>query len=278
MLAAMMVLPMQDGVVKLLSETLPVPMVVWARYLFHLLLLLPLLWWRLAPAERVPRKPGLQLLRATTMLASGLLFFLALAQLPLVDTLALFFISPLMVTLLAPLVLKERVGWVRRVAAVIGFLGVLIVLRPGSVAYGPYALLALSSGVANALYLMVTRQLAGAAAPLATMTFGTLFGTLVLSAWVLPRWTTPSEPEWLWMVTLGTLAMIGHYLAVKAFDFAPASTLAPLTYASVASATMVGYLFFSELPDAITWVGIAVIVASGVVVSLRERRAALGVG
>ena len=275
MLSAMLVLPLQDGVVKLLSETLPVPMVVWARYLFNLLLLLPLLYWRLPAPQRVPRRPLLQLLRAVTMLSSGLLFFLALAQLPLVDTLSLFFISPLIVTLLAPLLLGERVGWVRRAAVLVGFVGVLIVLRPGSVAFSPYALLALGSGMMNALYLIVTRRLAGAAAPLATMTFGTLFGTLLLSAWVVPRWVPPSQPEWLLMVGLGCLAMVGHYLAVKAFDHAPASTLAPLTYTEIIGATAVGYLFFNDLPDALTWLGIAVIVGSGVVVSLRERRAAL---
>jgi len=275
MIGAMLVLPLQDGVVKFLSETLPVPQVVWSRYLFHLLILLPLLMWRLPISERIPRTPGLQLMRAATMLASGLLFFLALAELPLVDTLSLFFISPLIVTLLAPLLLGERVGWVRRAAVAAGFLGVLIVLRPGSVAFSPYALLALGSGVMNAFYLIATRRLAAAATPLATMTFGTLFGTLVLSAWVLPRWSPPSEREWLLMVALGAFAMVGHYLAVKAFDFAPASTLAPFTYTEIVGATAVGYLFFSDLPDALTWLGVAVIVASGVVVSLRERRAAL---
>lgn len=275
MLGAMIVLPVQDGFVKLLSENLPVPTVVWARYLFHLLLLIPLLTWRLSPAQLLPRQPGVQLLRALAMLTSGLLFFGALAQLPLVDALALFFISPLVVTLLAPLLLGERVSWFRRGAVAIGFLGVLIVLRPGSTTWGPYALMALGSGVVHALYLIITRKLAGSAPPLATIAFGTLFGTVALSAWVLPRWIAPTPREWLLMATLGMLAMVGHYLVVKAFDYAPAATLAPLGYAEIISATLVGYLLFGDFPDALSWLGVAVIIGSGLVVTLRERQRAL---
>jgi drug/metabolite transporter (DMT)-like permease len=271
MLAGMLVLPLQDGVAKWLSETQSVPMVVWARYVFHLALLVPLLLWRLSPAEIVLRRPGTQVVRAVVMLASSLLFFGALARLPLVDTLALFFVSPLVVALLAPWLLRERVGLARLLAVAVGFVGVLIVLRPGSAVWGPYALLALGSGVMHALYLIVTRRLAGSAAPLTTLAFGAAFGAAALSVWVIPRWVPPTPQEWGLMIALGVLATVGHYLVVKAFDFAPASTLSPLGYAEIVGATLVGYLFFADLPDAWSWLGIAVIVASGLWVSLRGR-------
>jgi drug/metabolite transporter (DMT)-like permease len=274
MLSAMLILPIQDGLAKYLAENLPVPLVVWARHLIHLLLMLPLLLWRFPRAALVPRRPWVQLLRGVTMLASGLLFFGAVAQLPLVDTLSLFFVSPLVVTLLAPLLLGERVGWVRRVAVAVGFVGVLIVLRPGSVVWGPYALMALGSGVMHALYLIVTRKLAGTAPPLVTIAYGATFASLVLGVWVIPRWVPPTTEQWWLLLALGLFASIGHYLVVKAFDYAPATILAPLGYAEIIGATVVGLLVFGDLPDGLTWIGVAVIIGSGVVVSLRERRAA----
>jgi drug/metabolite transporter (DMT)-like permease len=274
MLSAMLILPIQDGLAKHLSENLPVPLVVWARHLIHLLLMLPLLLWRFPRAALVLRRPWVQLLRGVTMLASGLLFFGAVAQLPLVDTLSLFFVSPLVVTLLAPLLLGERVGWVRRVAVAVGFVGVLIVLRPGSVVWGPYALMALGSGVMHALYLIVTRKLAGTAPPLVTIAYGATFASLALSVWVIPRWVPPTSDQWWLLLALGLFASVGHYLVVKAFDYAPAATLAPLGYAEIVGATVVGLLVFGDLPDGLTWIGVAVIIGSGVVVSLREQRAA----
>jgi drug/metabolite transporter (DMT)-like permease len=272
MLGGMVVLPVQDGLAKLLSQTQPVDVVVWARYTFHLLFLLPLLALRVSRAELRPRRPGFQLLRAVLMLLSSLLFFGALARLPLVDTLALFFVSPLVVTALAPLLLRERIGWRRVVAVLVGFVGVLVLLRPDLGALEPFALVALASGVVHGVYLLVTRKLAGTAPPLVTLTYSALFGTAALSAWVLPSWRAPSSGDLLVMVALGAAATLGHYLVVKAFDFAPAAWLAPVGFAEIVGATLVGFVAFGDLPDAISWLGIAIVVGSGLYISLRERR------
>jgi drug/metabolite transporter (DMT)-like permease len=276
MLGGMVVLPVQDGLAKYLSQTQPVDVVVWARYTLHLLFLLPLLAMRVRRADLVPKRPGFQLLRAVLMLLSSLLFFAALARLPLVDVLALFFVSPLVVTALAPIVLRERIGWRRVLAVLVGFVGVLVLLRPDLGAFEPFALVGLASGMVHGVYLLVTRKLAGTAPPLVTLTYSALFGTVALSAWVLPRWAAPTPHELVVMVALGAAATLGHYLVVKAFDFAPASWLAPVGFAEIVGATLVGYLAFGDLPDAVSWVGIAVVVGSGLYISLRERRLAAG--
>jgi drug/metabolite transporter (DMT)-like permease len=272
MLGGMLVLPVQDGLAKYLSQTQPVDVVVWARYTFHLVFLLPLLAWRFGWADLVPKRPWFQVLRAVLMLGASLLFFGALARLPLVDVLALFFVSPLVVTALAPIVLRERVGWRRVAAVVVGFVGVLVLLRPGLGAFEPFALVALAAGVVHGVYLLVTRKLAGTAPPLVTLLYSALFGTVLLSAWVLPTWVAPGSRDLLVMVALGAAATLGHYLVVKAFDHAPASWLAPVGFAEIVGATLVGFVAFGDLPDAVSWVGIAVIVGSGLYISLRERR------
>ncbi len=274
MLGGMVVLPVQDGLAKYLSQTQPVDVVVWARYTFHLLFLLPLLALRFHWVDLVPKRPGFQLLRGGLMLAASLLFFGALARLPLVDVLALFFVSPLVVTALAPIVLRERIGWRRVLAVVVGFVGVLVLLRPGLGAFEPFALVGLAAGVVHGVYLLVTRKLAGTAPPLVTLTYSALLGTAILSAWVLPSWSAPSPRELLIMVALGAAATLGHYLVVKAFDYAPAAWLAPVGFAEIVGATLVGFFAFGDLPDAVSWVGIAVIVGSGLYISLRERRLA----
>ncbi|MDF1524021.1 MAG: DMT family transporter [Trueperaceae bacterium] len=272
MLGGMVVLPVQDGLAKYLSQTQPVDVVVWARYTFHLLFLLPLLALRVKRADLVPKRPGFQVLRAVLMLVSSLLFFGALARLPLVDVLALFFVSPLVVTALVPVLLRERIGWRRVLAVVVGFVGVLVLLRPGLGAFEPFALVGLAAGVVHGVYLLVTRKLAGTAPPLVTLTYSALFGAVLLSAWVLPTWAAPSPRELLVMVALGAAATLGHYLVVKAFDHAPAAWLAPVGFAEIVGATLVGFVAFGDLPDAVSWLGIAVIVGSGLYISLRERR------
>ena len=273
MLGGMLVLPVQDGLAKLLSETQPVSVVVWARYTFHLAFLLPLLAWRFSWVDLRPRRPAFQLVRGVLMLLSSLFFFAALARLPLVDALALFFVSPLVVTALAPVMLREHVGRARALAVVVGFVGVVVLLRPGAAVFEPVALLAVASGTVHGVYLLITRKLAGTAAPLVTLAYSALIGTVLMSAWVLPRWVSPSTRELALMVLLGLTATLGHYLVVKAFDHAPAAWLAPAGFAEIVGATLVGFMFFRQLPDVTAWLGITVVVGSGLFISLWERSA-----
>lgn len=272
MLAAMAVVPLMDGVAKHLSATFPVLQVVWARYFFHLLILLPVVLWRHGASALLLRNPWLQLIRGGFLLGSTILFFAAIAVMPIADALALVFVAPLVVTALSPVFLGERVGLRRWTAVSVGFVGVLVIVRPGLNAFHPGMLLALGAGTVYAFYSLATRKLSGSAPPLVTLVYTALLGAVVMSAVAPAVWAPPGTRDLLWMVLMGALAAGGHFLVIKSFEHAEASLLAPLGYSEIVMATLVGYLAFGDFPDAWTWAGIAIVIASGVYVSTRERR------
>lgn len=277
MIGAMVVLPVMDGFAKELSTKYPVLQVVWARYLFHLLAMVPLLLIRYRPRQLVPKRAGLQLVRGALLLTATSLFFAGLAQMPQATVLALLFISPLVITLLAPSLLGERVGVWSIVAVVVGFLGVLLILRPGSGAVGWSALLGLGAGLVHGLYMIFTRRLAGSAPPLVTLAYTAVVGAVATTVVVFFVWVTPTLADFGVMVLLGILAATGHFLLIKAFDYAPATFLAPLGYAEMITAVVVGYIAYRELPDVLSWVGIAIIVGAGILVSIREQKPLRGI-
>lgn len=273
MVAAMVLLPVMDGLAKGLMERYPVAMVVWARYTFHLACMLPFLLWRFGVRGLVPERAALQLVRGGLLLLGTALFFSALASLPQATALALFFVSPLVVTVLAPLLLKEQVGGWRVVAVLVGFLGIVLILRPGSSSFGWGALLAILAGVVHGLYMLFTRRLAGSAPPLVTLGYTAVIGALVMSGIVPFVWARPTPFDFGVMVSLGALAAGGHFLLIKAFDHAPATWLAPVGYFEMVTAVIYGFLAYGHLPDALSWLGILVIIGAGVAISLKERRA-----
>lgn len=273
MLVAMVLLPVMDGLAKGLSERNPVPMIVWARYLFHLLFMLPILLWRFGWHGLVPRRVGLQLVRGGLLLGGTALFFFALSLLPQATALALFFVSPLVVTVLAPVLLGERVGGWRLLAVAVGFAGIMLILRPGSGSFGWGALLALAAGVIHGFYMLFTRRLAGSAPPLVTLGYTAVVGAVVMSLLMPFLWQPPSPGDFGIMVSLGAFAASGHFLLIKAFDYAPATWLAPVGYFEMVTAVIYGFLAYGDLPDALSWLGILVIVGAGVAISLKEQRA-----
>ena len=275
MLGAMLLMPVYDGIAKYLTVSYPVPQVVWGRYVVHLAALLPVALWLYGPRALWPREPGLQVLRGGLLLGDTVLFYFALSLLPMADTLALFFIFPLVVTVCAPFLLAERVGLRRWLAVVVGAVGALIVIRPGAGIFGWGAIFALGSGVLYALYLIATRRLAGNAPPMVTLTYTALVGVIV-TALVQPFvWLSLTPDALLLMLAMGLIAATSHFLLIRSFDHALASQLAPFGYSQIVIAAIFGYVVFGDFPDAWSWLGIAVIVASGVFISLRERARAL---
>lgn len=272
MLSAMALLPIYNGTAKYLSADYPVAQVVWARYFFHLAVLLPLVLWRYGPRVLVPPRFRLQLLRGTLLVADTFLFFAALALIPLADTLALTFVAPLILTALSALALGEQVGLRRWSAVAVGFVGTLIIVRPGFAAFEPGALLAIGAGMAYAVYQLLTRKLAGSAPPLVTLGYTALVGTLVMTAALPAYWVTPSLVDFALMVGMGATAAVAHFLIISAFERAQASLLAPFNYCEMIGAVTIGYLVFGDFPDSWTWLGVLILVASGIYISWRERR------
>ncbi|MBL6932688.1 MAG: DMT family transporter [Rhodospirillales bacterium] len=274
MLISMSIVPIMDGFAKELSARYSIVEIVWARYFFHLLYLLPIVILRYGVSALLPRYPVLQIIRGGMLLISTILFFAAIAVMPIADALAIVFISPLLVTALSPVLLGEKVGVRRWVAVSVGFIGAMIIIRPGVSSIDTGTMLALGAGIVYAFYMIATRKLSGSAPPLVTLTFTALLGAVVMSVAVPYQWTTPNALDFSMMAGMGACAALGHFLLIKAFDHAPASVLAPFGYSEIVMATAIGFVVFGDFPDHWTWVGVAVIIASGIYISLRERHSA----
>lgn len=272
LVGAMMLVPMMDGLAKALSADYATTQVVWARYFFHLAFLLPVVLWRYGRRALLPKRPVAQILRGGLLLGSTVLFFAAIRTLPLADALALVFVYPFIVTALSPLLLGESVGIRRWSAVLVGFVGALIVIRPGLGVFQWSALLALGAGSVYALYVMATRKLAGSSPPLVTLAYTALLGAVVMSAVVVADWAPPSPRDWTLMALMGLIAAAGHFLLIKAYELAPASLLSPYGYSEMVMAVIVGLVVFGDFPDAGTWLGVAVIVGSGIYIAVRERK------
>ncbi|HYM01748.1 MAG TPA: DMT family transporter [Stellaceae bacterium] len=268
-LVAVAVFSVMDAMSKLLVAEYDPFEVVWGRYLAILFLLLPLVLRR--PRNLVTTRPGLELARAIGVLGSALFFIAGLTRLPMADATAIGFASPLLVTALSIPLLGERVGPRRWSAVGAGFLGVLIVVRPGSGAFGVAAVLPLLSASCWAVSLIVTRRMRGADSPLTMLLYSTVVG-FVLSGAALPFvWRTPTLGAVTLMVLMGMLSAGGQYLLIAGLTRSAASLLAPFTYSQMVWSTLMGVLVFGTVPTAWTWLGAAVIVGSGIYIAHRER-------
>jgi len=272
MVAAMMVVPFMDAIAKHLSDRYAISQIVWARFFFHFAILAPIVLYTYRGRALRPRQPVLQVVRGGFLLAATVLFFAAIATMPIADALALLFVSPMVVTALSPVLLGEKVGIRRWLAVIVGFFGALIILRPGLGVVQTGSLLALGAGCVFAFYALATRKLSGSAPPLVTLAYTAVLGAGLMSLAVVPDWRPPPAGDLALMAAIGAIAAAGHFLLIRAFDYAPASLLAPYSYSEIVMATAISYVWFSDFPDGWTWVGIVVIVGSGIYISWRERQ------
>jgi len=277
MLAAMLILPGIDAIAKWLSGAISAGQIAWSRFFFQTLLMLPL--FLRTPGAIVAPALALHALRGTLIALATLLFFSALKYLPLADAIAIFFVEPLILTLLGTLFLGESVGWRRLTAVAVGFAGSLLIIRPSFHALGLPALLPLGTALSFAVYLILTRKLAQHEHPERMQFYAGVFGGLVMTVALavgsvadvaVLSFVWPERWQWLLLAGLGIIATAGHLLVVHAFRRAPAALLAPFQYVEIIGATILGLVFFGDFPDAMTWVGAAIIVSSGMFVFHRE--------
>lgn len=266
--AAMVVMPLVDGLTKYLSAALPVLFLAWARFLVAAVLTLPpALWIEPRPWTR-PNAVPVQSLRTLFLVAAIALYSLAIARVPLADALGAYLVSPLVATLLSALYLRERLDGRRIAALLFGFAGALLIVRPGA-QVDAGLLMALASGVLFGCYLVATRRAAGESHPVVVLAFQYVFGGLLLTPFALWQWPALGEVA-LWPIALmGVLSAAGHLLLIWAFRFAAASLLAPLVYLEVVSTTLIGFVVFGDFPAPLTWLGIAAVMAGGLLVLQR---------
>lgn len=260
-LAAWQIIPVMDGLAKYLTEFYPVMQLVWARFFFHFVLVTPLVLARHGLGAVRVERPVLQVLRGGFLLAATLSFFTGIHYVPLADAVAVIFLSPLIVLVLAHFILGERVTPVQVGAVAAGFVGVLIIHRPGLGEFHPASALVLVAAVAFAGFILSTRALAGRAPPMVTLAWQSLLGLVVMSALLPLYWVSPTPAHWAMMFGIGLAAAIGHLLLIKAYERGSAAQLAPLSYSEMVMAVAIGYFAFGDFPDLWDFAGIALIIA-----------------
>jgi len=279
MILAMLMLPGIDAMAKLVSGSISAGQAAWARFFFQVLLLAPFVLWR--GQLKWDANLWAHAARGFLIALATLLFFSTLKVMPLADAIAIFFVQPFIVTLLAAVLLGEAFGWRRMVAIAVGFVGALLIIKPSYDVFGATALLPVGTAFSFALYVILTRWLVRTVSPLSMQFLTGIFGLLTMSIAlafgnaydidvIAPVW--PTATEWQLLALLGIVATTGHVLVVMAYSSASVAVLAPFQYLEIVSATTLGFLLFNDLPDFLTWVGIVIIVSSGLFVFYRERQ------
>ena len=270
------IIPLMDGIAKHLSASLPVTQIVWARFLVIFIIMLPVISILFISKKRevlVSKNIKIQILRNIFIIIATFLFFYSISKISLTTTLALSFIYPLLVTLLSPTFLGEKVGIARWIAVLIGFGGTLLIIKPGFVDFELATITALGAGFFYAMFIISTRHLSFQDNPLTTLTLTGIIGLLALSFPTFLFWKAPSQEEWLLLGAMGAVGAIGHLLIILSHRLAQASLLAPFSYFEIITNTLIAFYVFSEFPDRVSWLGIFIIIGSGIYVSWRERKA-----
>ena len=271
MLTAMAILPAIDVIAKYMgSQGMPVMQLVWARLTFGAVLTLPFAARHTGLRGVLPTRPFYHGLRASLLIAATGFFFWSLHYLAIADALAIFFVQPLVVTALSPLILGEHVGPRRWTAVAVGFLGTLIIIRPGFGGMNAGSVLALAAGTSLALYFLMTRRISGAQQAIVTTFHTNLLGAGITTALVPLVWHWPSATDWLLLISLAAIANLGHNFIVRAYDHAEASLLAPLAYTEMITSTIMGFIFFGTFPDRWTFLGVAILISCAIYISMHE--------
>ncbi len=264
--------PVMNSMVKLLTGIYSFEEVVWVRLATHLVLISAVFLPRRGMALLRTRAPMQQVICSLGLLGATFFFFSAAKYVGVTEAIAISFVSPLAVTFLAWPLLGERITVVRLASVVIGFAGVLIVIRPGSSVFQWASLMIVASAISYAVYQIIVRRVAAVDSPATTAFYSALGCTLVASFFVPFAWKTPDNwRDVAMMLSLGFFGGFGHYCVARAFSYAPANLIAPLNYTQMIGSVVVGYLMFAEIPDFYTWVGSAVIIAAGLLVGWAGR-------
>ena len=284
MASCMMVLPGMDAIAKYLStfDAMAPAQLAFYRFFVQFCLTLPILLFVTPKAFWRPKRPWVNLLRGCLHAAATLMFFISVKYMPLADVFAIYFVEPFMLTAMSALFLGDKVGWKRWLAIAVGFCGAMIVIQPSYALFGPTSLLPVVCAFFFTLYLFLNRAVGEGDSPLMMQVLagagGSLFmgGALLGGDWMgqvefQPALPTSGLAIGL-LVLLGGLSGYAHLLVVRAFRMAPLSLLAPFQYFEIISATVLGYILFHDFPSLSKWLGIAIIVGSGLFIIWRERQ------
>ncbi len=272
-------LPVMNGLVQVLSRDYASEQVIWARNTGHLVVVLLVVVPRFGFGVLRTVRPGAQIIRSCVLLGSTAMFFFGVKHLPLAKAGSISQMAPFFVTLLAWPMLGERIRASRLAAVLVGFLGVVVVIRPGTEVFQWSSLLVVGSAACYAIYQVYTRSVAGFDRPETSVMYSALVGTLVMCAVVPFFWKTPgSALDIALHLAVGALGASGHYCVARALTYAQANLVAPFQYWQIIGSIVVGYFVSGLMPDLGTWIGAAIIVCAGVYIALTATRPAPRIG
>ncbi|MBZ0215040.1 MAG: DMT family transporter [Fimbriimonadaceae bacterium] len=272
MAAAFAAFTVLDATAKYLVGFLGVGLVVFARYAFAVLFILPLMLRPGALGFFRTRHWFLQTVRGILLLSSTGFNFVAIQDLQLAQTSSIMFSNPLWVCALSPILLGEHVGWRRWVAVIVGFIGVLIIIRPGTVDFHPAMIYSIVSTWCVAIYQIVSRKVGGKDQAVTSLFYATLLGAFGAAPFAGVDWVMPDMAGWALLAMIGLVGAVGHFMLTQAHRMAPAPVLAPFVYTQIIWMTLAGYIVFGDIPDHWTIIGGLVVIGSGLYVFYRERQ------
>ena len=280
MLAFCVMAPLLDTASKLATTAIPVGQITTARFLVQGALMLPVALLMRLPLQMNGKTAALITLRAVFLIASTYGFVAGVQVMPIADALAIVFIEPFILLILGYFLFGNPVGPRRIVASIVGFAGALLVIQPSLMHYGTAALYPLGTAFSFAFYMLITQAIATRMHPVTQQLHTSIAGSLIclpIMLWADGTGIIELDPvmpqglNWLWLFGVGFWAAASHMCMTVALNCAPASTLAPLHYLEIVTAVALGYLVFGDFPNALTWAGIVIIVASGLYIIHRER-------
>ena len=271
-LLAWAILPFMDTIAKYLSSDLSFFQITWARYFFTVFFTLPFMFFFFKKNLIWTTQPKLQIFRGLTLFFANVLFFYSISVISMAKALTLAFVAPLITTALSPIFLEEKVGFRRWSAVIVGFIGSLIVIRPGFIDFNLASIAALGTGFFYGVYLIITRKLHSSDNPLLTLLLTGVVGAIVGSFLVPVVWINPTFNQWSLLALMGCFACLGHFFLILSLKYADASKLASFGYFEIVSNVILGYYFFTDFPDQWTWAGLAIIVFSGTYISIRDQK------
>ena len=271
MCAGVSTFPFMNVGVKLLAPHYPAAQITWARFTGHLIVMLVVFLPQYRWALLRTRKPAVQIGRSVLMLASNLVFVMAIGSVPLATASAIGFTSPLIVTALSVPLLREQVGWRRWSAVAVGFVGVIVMLDPLGISFHAMSLIVLAATFCYSLSTVMVRMTSRYDHDAATLFWFALVSSVLSLVAGAPEWIWPTAIDWVWLILLGSLGGIAQVLVTRAWRLAPASVLAPFDYASIVLAVLYGYLWFHEEPSWTVWLGLPLVIGSGLYILHRER-------
>ena len=270
-LLAWAILPFMDTIAKYLSVEISFFQITWARYFFTVFFTLPFMFFFFRKNLTWSSEPKLQIFRGLTLFFANILFFYSISVISMAKALTLAFVAPLITTALSPFFLGEKVGFRRWLAVIVGFIGSLVVIRPGIIEFNLASVAALGTGFFYGIYLIITRKLHTSDSPLLTLLLTGVVGAVVSSFFVPIVWINLSYNQWLLLGLMGIFACLGHLFLILSLKYADASRLAPFGYFEIVTNVMLGYYFFGDFPHYWTWAGLTIIVCSGIYITIRER-------